>query len=180
MAEKNDGWIKLERSIRDLPFWDEKPFSRMQAYIDLRLMVNHKDAKILIGNTVKIIRAGQHYTSVSKLAKRWGWTRSRVHRYLDLLESIGLCHANVTPNGTTLTIVNTGVVDVERNTYEPPNETTNSTTNDTTNGTQTRMNKNDIRMIHKNEKEEPAAQSHFLVGEDGKVVLNSRGEPVEV
>lgn len=186
MADKKDsGWIKLERSVWDLPFWDEKPFNRIQAYIDLRLLVNHTDKRILVGNKIKIIKAGQHYTSISKLAKRWGWGRNRVKAYLEMLDRAGLCHTNVTPNGTTLTLINTGVTGFGRATNEATNESTLEATNEAayeaTNRPQTRMYKNDKRMITKNEKEEPPAQNHFfLTDDDGKVMVNSRGEPIEV
>ena len=185
MADKKDkGWIQLERAVWDLPFWNDKPFSRTQAYIDLRLMANHADKKMLIRNQIKIIRANQLHTSIQHLADRWGWSTNRVKRYLLMLKDMGLCTYNGSANGTTVTLINIRVAGFGRPTNEPTNEPTSGPasepSNGLSNGPQTIMYKNDIRMTTKNEKEEPTAQSHFLVGEDGKVVLNSRGEPVEV
>lgn len=186
MADKKDsGWIKLERSIWELPFWNDKPFNRAQAYIDLRLMANHTDKKMLMRNQVKIIHANELHTSIQHLADRWGWSTNRVKRYLVMLKAVGLCSYNGSTNGTTISLINIGVAGFGRPANEPPNEPANGLasepSNGLSNGPQTRMYKNDIRMITKNEKEEPPAQNHFfLTDDDGKVMVNSRGEPIEV
>ena len=39
------GWVKVHRDIQNCWIWEEKPFSRGQAFIDLILMVNHEDKK---------------------------------------------------------------------------------------------------------------------------------------
>lgn len=155
MADK--GWIKLNRKIQDHWIWSDHEFAF--AWIDLLLMVNHEDKKILVNKKPVVIKRGQTLTSVMKLAKRWGWGRDRVYRFLNALECDNMLTRNGTPNGTTLTIVNYRKFQNQRNTDETTNkttdETTDNTTDKTTGKTQTRINKN-----VKNEKEkEPPAQT---------------------
>ena len=42
---ENQGYIKLYRSIFNHWLWQDKPFSRGQAFVDLILLANYKDKK---------------------------------------------------------------------------------------------------------------------------------------
>lgn len=152
MADK--GWIKLNRKIQDHWIWSDHEFA--YAWMDLLLMVNHEDKKILVDKRPVIIKRGQTLTSIKKLAARWKWGRDRVYRFLRALECDNMLTRVGTPSGTTLTIVNYGKFQGKSNTDETTNKTTNETTDETTvettGKTQTRIYKN-----VKNEKEEPAA-----------------------
>ena len=44
----NEGWVKTYRSLTDHWVWQDKPFSKGQAWMDLLLMVNHCEKKVLI------------------------------------------------------------------------------------------------------------------------------------
>lgn len=66
------GWIKLHRKLEQNFLWEEKPFSKAQAWIDLLLIANHDDGKV--------------YRSQRWLAKRWGWSHTKVRRFLNRLE----------------------------------------------------------------------------------------------
>lgn len=80
------GYIKLYRDIRDHWIWKEKPYDRAHAWADLIMMVNHEDRKIMFdGHPVDVVR-GSCITSIRKLGDRWGWSRSKVSRFLDDLE----------------------------------------------------------------------------------------------
>ena len=39
------GWVVIYRSIMDNPLWEDKPFSRGQAWIDMILLSSHKDTE---------------------------------------------------------------------------------------------------------------------------------------
>ena len=41
-----EGWIKLHRKITENWLWDDKPYDKARAWIELLLMVNHEDKKI--------------------------------------------------------------------------------------------------------------------------------------
>lgn len=151
MASTDKGWIKMFRSLQDNILWQEKPFSRGQAWVDLLLSVNHKDNMILIDGRPKKIKCGQFWTSRDKLAKRWGWSKSKVNRFLTLLTDTHMVSVSGTPSGTLLTVENWVKFQDARTTKRNTDESTLDTTDDTTDESQTRMNKND-----KNEKEEVA------------------------
>ena len=116
MADKRKGFILLYRSIRDHWLWKVKPFDPARAWIDLVLDANHDEGKVFTGaNLVKIGR-GQDWVSVRALADRWGWSRDRVSKYLDMLESDSMIQKKPTPSGTLLTIVNYDIYQIRQDT----------------------------------------------------------------
>ena len=76
------GWISVHRQIWNSWVWDDKPFSKGQAWIDLLLMANHEDRKVLIGNQLIIVKRGSFITSIRKLCDRWGWSNTKVRSFL--------------------------------------------------------------------------------------------------
>lgn len=100
------GWISLHRQLLDHRIWNEKPFSRGQAWVDLLLSANHKPATLIYGNTIIELGRGQLHTSELKLAARWGWSKKKVRAYLGLLKGLGMVTTQATTKGTTLTIEN--------------------------------------------------------------------------
>lgn len=101
-----------------------EPYDRRSAWQYLIMMANHEDRDIRIDNSVVTIRRGQHYTSMSKLAEKWHWSRNRVDRFLELLTDAGMIHADRTPRGTLVTIVNYGFYQGQCETDGATNETT--------------------------------------------------------
>jgi uncharacterized phage protein (TIGR02220 family) len=80
------GWIKLSRSMSDNWLWQEKPFSKGQAWVDLLMFANHRPTKILIkGQMISMSRGDQARSEVT-LAESWGWSRGKVRRFLKTLE----------------------------------------------------------------------------------------------
>ena len=137
------GWIKLSRGIKDNLVWQDKPFSKGQAWIDLLLSVNHADKTILISGNARKIKKGQCWTSEKKLAERWGWSRNKVRHFLHLLKVQGMVTIDGTSNGTALTIVNWAKFQDRGPTKGTAKSTTEGTTESTAEGTQTRMIKNE-------------------------------------
>lgn len=105
-GEVNKGWISLYRSIQDHWLWQEKPFSKAQAWLDLLLSANHKEAKILMDNTLIKLEKGSFFTSELKLADRWGWSKKKVRNFLELLSNDNMIVKESTKKGTKITIVN--------------------------------------------------------------------------
>jgi len=107
MAEK--GWIKLYRQIQECEFlWDskEEPFDRRSAWIDLLLMANHKDKRMMFRGKAITVGCGQRITSLHNLAARWHWGINRVRNYLDLLQGENMLVRESDNTKTLLTIVN--------------------------------------------------------------------------
>lgn len=105
MKDKN--WIKLNRSIFLNELWEDKePFDKRSAWIDLLLLANHKDHKIIHDGRIIMAKRGDVNRSMQWLAKRWRWDVKKVLRFLNLLESDEMVIRNSTTHGSTITIVN--------------------------------------------------------------------------
>ena len=100
------GYIKLDRSLQNNWIWQEKPFSKGQAWVDLIMLANHKDKKELHGGKIVEYKRGVVNRSISYLADKWGWDRRMVSRFLSVLESDRMVSVNGTTHGTTITVVN--------------------------------------------------------------------------
>lgn len=103
---RNMGYISVHRSIWDHWLWDDKPFSKGQAWIDLLMLANHKDDKFVYKDQVMEGKRGTVYRSLSFLAERWGWGRDKVSRFLKQLESDGMVEVYTSTHRTTITISN--------------------------------------------------------------------------
>ncbi len=103
----SQGWISVHRKIEDDWLWKDKPFSRGQAWVDLLLMANHEDNKILFNGELMEVKRGQRITSIKKLCDRWGWSNKKVKRFLELLQEDDKIGLEIAPRkATTITIVN--------------------------------------------------------------------------
>ena len=101
------GWISLHRSIEDHWLWEtDRAFTRLEAWIDILLMVNHKERKIMIGNDLITVKRGQKITSIRKLCERWSWSNSKVKKFLELLERDEMLIVKSDTKKTVITVVN--------------------------------------------------------------------------
>lgn len=100
------GWISVHRTIFNNWLWEDKPFSKGQAWIDLLLLANHSDEKTLLGNELIHVKRGSKVTSLRKLSKRWGWSIKKVNNFLNLLESDNMIVVKRNTKRTAYTIVN--------------------------------------------------------------------------
>ena len=119
------GWIKLYRSVQDHWLWNnEKEFDERSAWIDLLLMLNYKDKKFQMGNELVDVKRGERITSQRKLAERWKWSRTKVRRFLELLESDGMIELERTSKRTRVKACNfdlyQGWMTGERTSNVPP------------------------------------------------------------
>ena len=132
------GWIKIHRQIQDCFIWKEKPYDKARAWIDLLLSANHRDKKLLIDNDVVVIARGSYMTSTVKLADRWGWSRNKVLRFLNVLESEQMLNTKRTQNGTLITIVKYDDFQCSDTADETTYGTTNGTADETSDRTSDR------------------------------------------
>lgn len=94
-----NGWISVHRKIQNHWIWKtNKPFDKRSAWIDILLLVNHEPGKIYFNNEVVEVDRGEHITSEVKLADRWGWSRTKVRNFLELLEQDKMIK-NIKENG---------------------------------------------------------------------------------
>lgn len=85
---EDKGYFIVPRALADLPWWDEKPYSKAHALVDLYKIANWKDGEIITkrGIVVKVKR-GQVGWSLRLLADRWGWAPNTVKYFLFQLKT---------------------------------------------------------------------------------------------
>lgn len=123
MKPSNSGYICLHRKITSHPLYLSEKFTKVQAWIDLILLANHKKSHYFARGIKVDVGRGQLAYSQERLAQRWLWTRGSVIRFLRYLESEHQIVQQKTAITNLISIVN-------YNRYQP-----NSTTKSTTNGT---------------------------------------------
>lgn len=106
-----EGWIKLHRCLQKNWLWNDKPFSKGQAWIDMLMMANHETHRITTRTGFIDIDRGSFHTEERTLEERWGWSRSKVRCFLQRLTSdkmVSICvkksTTGKTTEGTTVTI----------------------------------------------------------------------------
>lgn len=99
------GWVAIYRQVQDHWVWEDKPFSKGQAWVDMLLLANHDDNKFLFGNDLVVVKCGSFITSIEKLKHRWGWSNTKVINFLKLLESDGMVTKKSDTKKTVITIV---------------------------------------------------------------------------
>lgn len=139
----NKGWISIHRKIEDDWLWNDKPFSKGQAWIDLLLIVNHEDKKILFNGDLIEVKRGQRITSIKKLCERWGWSNTKVKNFLNLLVKDNKIKLEITPRKTSaLTIVNYSKYQ-DANVSKNVTETSETTQRSVTETSRSHINNND-------------------------------------
>lgn len=134
-------FFKVDRDIQNNWLWNDKPFARGQAWIDLLLMATHTDHQGYLDGQVIDKKRGEVHVSIVFLAERWGWSRNKVYRFLRTLKNEKMVSYNGTTNGT--------IIYIEKYTFYQGDYTKNGTLNGTTDGTTTEQ-----RTEHKQERKE--------------------------
>lgn len=98
------GWIKIFREIQNNWVWDDKPFSKGQAWIDLLILAKRSDEKFMSGNRMVHGKRGCIYKSILYLSDRWGWDRKKTRGFLSALEEDKMITLKAAAHGTTIHI----------------------------------------------------------------------------
>jgi len=113
------GWVSLHRVIQSHWLWDDKPFSRGQAWMDLVMMANHKESRFVLGNELIKVDRGEFITSELKLMKKWGWGKTKTRAFLKLLSEDGMIEKQTDQKKTTIKIVKYSLYQVSETTEKP-------------------------------------------------------------
>ena len=100
------GFIKFYRDIQEHWIWQDKPYAKGQAWMDLLMMANFAETKRERFGQIVTVERGQIITSEQALADKWGWTRRKVQRFLERLEADAMLTRKGSALGSTITIVN--------------------------------------------------------------------------
>jgi hypothetical protein len=108
------GWVKMHRSIRK--HWIHKRADYFKAWIDMIIVVNHKDNKELINGKIVECKRGESLYSLSSWVKIFGdkWTIQKVRTFFNLLESDNMICRSDIKKTTRLTIVNYNTYQTEQ------------------------------------------------------------------
>lgn len=104
MDKASKGFIKLDRAIFE--HWIFQDAEKFKAFVDLIQLMRFRDGELLIGNEIVVVPRGSYYTSILKLADRWGWSRDKTRAFLTLLEKQNMIKVKSTTKGTMLTLEN--------------------------------------------------------------------------
>ena len=126
-----DGYIKLHRKVLSNEMFLEMPFDRWRAFEFLLLNARYKPADIMIKGKTIHLDVGQLIFGEDTLANKWGWSRGKVRRFLEQLESLNMIQRTGTPYGTVITIENYTLYQGERTSNGTPFRTEESTAGDT-------------------------------------------------
>ena len=99
-----DGWIKLQRSIKDHWIWDDP--IKLKWWIDLLITANHCTKKVNIGNQIFECGRGQSIQSLKTWADQWKVSRDKARHFLELLEKEGMITYESLGVSTRITICN--------------------------------------------------------------------------
>jgi hypothetical protein len=78
------GWIKLHRDINSHWIWSNSDYFKW--WVDILLEVNHTPAKVLIKGKIYSCGRGEKLYSLDTWAIRWGTNKSKVKRFLEMLQ----------------------------------------------------------------------------------------------
>ena len=102
------GYIKVYRDIRDHWIWSDgdRPFDALHAWIDLIMMMNHADNKVMFSGRMVTVKRGSRITSLRILSQRWKWSIHKVSDFLNMLENEGMISQKRDSKKTLVTLIN--------------------------------------------------------------------------
>lgn len=86
-SEYGSNWVKINRKILGNHWWNEKPFGKGQAIIDLILCAAFAPGFYQHLNRMIHLERGEIIVSIRQLADRWGWSKSVAERFVTALEN---------------------------------------------------------------------------------------------
>jgi hypothetical protein len=110
------GWIKLHRQLTSHWIWENSDY--LKWWLDILLEVNHTDQKSLIKGVLFECKRGEKLYSLDTWAKRWKTNKSKVRRFLELLQKEKMISLKNETLTTRLTVCKYDSYQDERNTGE--------------------------------------------------------------
>ena len=148
------GWMPIYRRLQDHWLWQDKPFAKGQAWLDLLLLASHNENEFLFGNQIVKNEIGSFITSELKLMERWGWSKTKVRAFLKLLQDEQMIVKKSDNKKTTITIVNYSIYgnyETAKELQKNNNKTSKKLQKDTINNDNNYNNYNNKEKIYKKE-----------------------------
>lgn len=161
-------YIKLYRKVAENELFLELPYDRWHAFEYLLLHARRFPSVVILKGKPIPLDTGQLIIGEGKLGTKWGWSRGKVIRFLDMLEELEMIKKNGTPYGTVITIENYAKYQCD----VPSDDTPTSTPVDTPDGTSGGTYKKNDKKVKKEKKEKKDNNiSKSAYGENGNVLL---------
>ena len=148
------GWMPIYRRLQDHWLWQDRPFAKGQAWLDLLLLASHNDNEFLFGNQIIKNEVGSFITSELKLMERWGWSKTKVRAFLKLLQDEQMIVKKSDNKKTAITIVNYSIYadyETAKELQKDNKKTTKELQKDTINNDNNYNNENNKEKIDKKE-----------------------------
>lgn len=88
------GYIKVYRNLQDNWIWQEKPYSKGQAWVDMIFRCNHRCIRMGPQYQSVLVKRGSFLLSNVKLAEAWGWDEKTVRRFISNLVKLYMIKYN--------------------------------------------------------------------------------------
>ncbi len=114
------GWVKDWRKDEDWrwhPSNMDRPYTEYEAFKDLIKLANHEERQVPYEGDYFLVKRGQRLTSQVRLAKRWKWSKTKVHRQLRNWQACDEIETQTNRRHTLITICN---YDIYQNRVTPP------------------------------------------------------------
>jgi len=144
----------VNRSMFKSFLWDDKPFTKGQAWIDLFGHANYSDSEMFVRGVAIEIKRGQSGRSELSLARDWGWSRGKVKRFLLCLKIRQMIDLKQDNKTSIITICNYEQYQLNKDFHSTADSTPNEHQTNTKQDTSNKNNKNNKgNKKRRNEKE---------------------------
>ena len=133
MNKPHPNYFMVNRALLSSVRWLAEPFTRGQAWLDLFGLANHTKGSFWVRGMKIEVERGQLAYSELTLARRWKWSRGKVRRFLNELETV----QDIVQQKTNLT----SLITITKYDKWQGNGTTDDTPDSTTDGTHKKNNK---------------------------------------
>lgn len=121
------GYVAISRELFDHPFFAPDAYSEREAWTWMIAAAVWRPTKVRVGRKIFNLKRGQLVFAERFLAKKWGWTKSKVRRFLQRLsrnndESGPMVNLSADREATLITICNYDKYQSSRTAGEPQNE----------------------------------------------------------
>ncbi len=153
------GYIKLYRSIRNHWIYEAtRPRTKYEAWEDILMECNHQEQKVLLDDKLFICKRGDSLNSAGTWAKRWKWNKSKVHRFIKLLQKDKMVELQMNSKTTHLSVINYDIYQDNRNSNETHlKRTCNALETDVTTNNNVKNDKNVKNTLRDFKKQNPEA-----------------------
>lgn len=98
------GWIKIHREIKNHWIWNNPEY--LKWWMDIILEANYTPSKVVIKGTIYECGRGEKLYSLDTWASRWNTNKSKVRRFLNLLQNDSMIELKNETQTTRITICN--------------------------------------------------------------------------